>query len=88
MLNRILILIFPLLSLTIATCDSRVIDNTASKETKMNIYNATWTTLNGDSFDANTLQGQVTLLVNVASECGYTKQYRELQELSNASRLP
>ena len=84
MLNRTLSLFFPLLSLMISACDSRVIDTPAPKETKMNIYNATWTTLNGEPFDASTLQGQVTLVVNVASECGYTKQYRELQELNDA----
>ncbi len=79
-----LCLIFPALCLALAACDSRVIDNSANKETSMNLYETTWTALDGKPFDASALQGKVTLLVNVASECGYTKQYRELQELNDA----
>ncbi|MEM9660093.1 MAG: glutathione peroxidase [Planctomycetota bacterium] len=39
-------------------------------------------TLDGDSVDlAEEYDGKVVLLVNVASRCGYTKQYAGLQEL-------
>ena len=38
-------------------------------------------TLSGDNFDFNTLKGKKLLIVNTASECGYTPQYTQLQEL-------
>lgn len=38
----------------------------------------------GSSMALSTLQGQVVLLVNTASECGYTRQYAGLQELHDS----
>lgn len=37
--------------------------------------------LNGQEFDWLSLQGKKVLIVNTASDCGYTAQYAELQEL-------
>jgi len=37
--------------------------------------------INGESLDLNKFKGKVVLLVNVASKCGFTKQYTELQKL-------
>ena len=37
--------------------------------------------INGDSIDLSTYIGKTTLLVNVASNCGFTKQYDDLQKL-------
>ena len=39
------------------------------------------TDIDGKEFDLSKLKGQVVLIVNVASECGYTPQYAGLQEL-------
>ena len=37
--------------------------------------------INGESLDLNQFKGKAVLLVNVASKCGFTKQYTELQKL-------
>ena len=39
--------------------------------------------INGESLDLNQFEGKAVLLVNVASKCGFTKQYTELQKLYN-----
>lgn len=40
-------------------------------------------TLDGGEFDFADLKGKRVLIVNTASECGYTPQYEQLQELHN-----
>ena len=37
--------------------------------------------INGDVLNLSKLQGKTILLVNVASNCGFTKQYEDLQNL-------
>ena len=37
--------------------------------------------INGDELNFSDFQGQTLLLVNVASNCGFTKQYEDLQNL-------
>jgi glutathione peroxidase len=39
------------------------------------------TTIDGKKVDLAKYKGKVMLIVNVASECGYTNQYKALQEL-------
>ncbi len=48
----------------------------------MSIYDVKINTLQGDSLDLKQFRGKKILFVNTASECGFTKQYKELQELS------
>ena len=52
--------------------------NTSSKS----IYDMNISSLMGDDIDMKTLKGKKVLFVNVASKCGYTPQYAELQKLS------
>ena len=47
----------------------------------VSIYSLKGVLNNGTPFDFSTLQGKKVLLVNTASDCGYTKQYDELQKL-------
>jgi glutathione peroxidase len=52
----------------------------------MSIYDIETTTLEGEPTSLSRYAGQVTLFVNVASECGYTRQYAGLQKLHDRYR--
>ena len=40
--------------------------------------------IDGSTVDFNTFKGKKVLLVNVASKCGYTPQYEDLQKIARA----
>jgi glutathione peroxidase len=44
-------------------------------------YSMTVTDIHGKPFPLDQLKGRKVMVVNTASECGYTKQYKQLQEL-------
>jgi glutathione peroxidase len=48
---------------------------------KKNLYEFEAKTLDGKDFDMHSLKGKKVLVVNTASKCGYTPQYKELEEL-------
>lgn len=45
------------------------------------LYDFTATTINGETFDFSTLKGKKVLIVNTATECTLTPQFKKLQEL-------
>lgn len=45
------------------------------------IYDFKATTIDGDEKDLSDYKGKVVLIVNVASKCGFTKQYEGLQKI-------
>ena len=51
-----------------------------SENTKT-IFDFKINSINGDELNFSDFQGQTLLLVNVASNCGFTKQYYDLQKL-------
>ncbi len=57
--------------------------NAQEKEKKMDskIYSFTMKTIEGSEKSLADYKGKVIMIVNVASKCGYTKQYKELEEI-------
>jgi glutathione peroxidase len=48
---------------------------------KNSIYNISITSLQGEIIDIANFKGKKLLIVNVASKCGFTDQYKDLQSL-------
>src|SRR5690606_26146045 len=55
---------------------------TSSGNTADNIYSFKVESIDGKSIDLSTFKGKKILIVNTASKCGFTPQYKDLEELS------
>ncbi len=60
---------------------SKVISNDDKNSAKISFYEQKATLSNGKPIDFSIYKGKKVLIVNTASNCGYTGQYAELQEL-------
>ena len=79
-----------LFSIALIACANEPISNTETAlavettnepmESK-SFYDLSATTIEGADFSFSALKGKRVLIVNVASKCGYTPQYEELQQL-------
>jgi len=56
-------------------------DTTKDAAPEKTIYDLKMKALDGQEIDFNSYKGKKLLIVNTASECGYTPQYEELQYL-------
>ncbi|PIQ17038.1 MAG: glutathione peroxidase, partial [Flavobacteriales bacterium CG18_big_fil_WC_8_21_14_2_50_32_9] len=52
-----------------------------AQTTKQSIHQFKVTDLYGEPFDFSTLKGKKIMVVNTASKCGLTPQYKQLQEI-------
>ncbi len=55
----------------------------ADPASRPSFYERQFTDIKGQPLDMEQLRGKVILLVNTASECGYTPQLHTLQELQD-----
>ena len=78
MIKTINIIIILIISLLNSDYSSNI-----NKETTMPIYDITINDIEGNTIKLSDYKGKYVLFVNVASNCGFTRQYRELQKLYN-----
>ena len=76
MIKTINIIIILIISLLNSDYSSNI-----NKETTMPIYDITINDIEGNTIKLSDYKGKYVLFVNVASNCGFTRQYRELQKL-------
>jgi glutathione peroxidase len=55
----------------------------SSPSETVNVHQFSLKTINGDEINLSEFSGNVLLIVNTASQCGFTSQYEGLQELYN-----
>ena len=57
-------------------------ENSTTKQTMKNIYDYKVESIDGKEINFADYKGKKILIVNTASECGFTKQYADLQKVS------
>ena len=66
------------------TSEAKLTPNKKNRDTNTSLYDIAINALGGNSIDLSEFKGKNLLFVNVASECGFTNQYKDLQKLSDA----
>ncbi len=83
------VFLLSLVGLVFVTCAMKPSESTSSTSqnstmtevSKQTLYGFKAKTIDGTDFDFSSLKGKKVMIVNTASECGYTPQYAALQEL-------
>ena len=58
-----------------------VVEPKISTDSLSSFYDLKFSDINGDTINLNQFKGKKVMVVNVASRCGYTSQYKDLQNL-------
>ena len=58
-----------------------VVEPEISTDSLSSFYDLKFSDINGDTINLNRFKGKKVMVVNVASQCGYTSQYKDLQGL-------
>ena len=84
-LNRVLIVAFSLAfsSLYSMPNGSNIVSDNPTKESTSTIFSYKLKNIYGDVITLDKFKGKKILIVNVASHCGYTSQYNDLQKLQD-----
>ncbi|KAA9042190.1 glutathione peroxidase [Ginsengibacter hankyongi] len=64
----------------------KVSKNMSNKNALVNFYSLKATSNNGEEIQFEKYRGKQVLLVNLASQCGYTPQYTELEQLNQQNK--
>jgi len=86
--QKVMVNLYPLImkGMRLMGRNNGVITNRKRTAPAQPLYNITLTLNNGQQLPLQQLKGKKILLVNTASNCGYTGQYAELQQLQNAHK--
>ena len=79
-MKKIKLLITSIMSLFIASCFSQ---DESTENPNKSIYNIKLNDIEGNQINLHDYEGKKILFVNVASKCGFTPQYEDLQKLQN-----
>lgn len=81
--QKILKTLYPLImKLSKSSSKGRVLENKQAAPSATSFHSLSGQLNSGQPLDFTQLKGKKVLLVNTASNCGYTNQYEELQQLS------
>ncbi len=61
---------------------SKPLDPSVMTQSTKSLYDFKMKSINGELIDFSKYKGKKVLIVNTASECGYTPQYKDLEELN------
>jgi len=81
--QKVLKAVYPVLMWFTKLTGSNTKELTGDKEPPVSFYTLKGTLNNGDTLDFASLKGKKVMLVNTASDCGYTNQYSDLQKLAD-----
>jgi len=89
--QRLIRIFYPLIAMVTKKkgLNMRVHVNESGKKPNVSFYSLSTTASNGDEINFDNFRNRKVLLVNTASECGYTPQFDDLQKLQDqyAGRL-